>query len=190
MIEFDRHAIEHTMNGYSKNLLSAFEQQSVAERKAVEARENHNRSRREKYASDAAYAARIRVASKEYYAIKSPKQPSLLANGLLKPGIVKEICLASSPAIAVSSRECYTLPGAAKALGRTELTFKRWIREALIPEPIYQEATNGYRIYTAEEVRAMGEILAAHEEESRYYTSRHGALREQLFEMVEQIRGR
>jgi hypothetical protein len=80
--------------------------------------------------------------------------------------------------------EAFTVPEAARALGRTELTFKRWIEDDLVPEPILQDTTRGYRQYSIGELRAMARVLAEHETEYKYYATTHTLTRERLMQAV------
>lgn len=80
--------------------------------------------------------------------------------------------------------ECYTVPEAARALGKTELTFKRWIKEDLIPEPILHDTVRHFRHYSAGEVRVMARVLAQHEQSFSYYAMNHTQTREQMMQQM------
>ena len=69
-----------------------------------------------------------------------------------------------------ASVECFTLPEAAKALGRSELTLKKWINDDLLPEPVLRDTVRGYRHYSVGELRVISSILAEHERSNAYYT--------------------
>lgn len=86
--------------------------------------------------------------------------------------------------------EVYTIPEAAKALGRTELTFKRWIAEDLIPEPILIDSVRGYRHYSVGELRVVAGILARHEREFSYYTRKHSHTRNTIMQRLQAYRAR
>lgn len=57
----------------------------------------------------------------------------------------------------------YTIPEAAEALGRSESSFRRWLKEELLPMPILSETTRGTACYGADEVEIIAEELRAHE---------------------------
>lgn len=84
--------------------------------------------------------------------------------------------------------ETYTVPEAAHALGKSELTFKRWIAEDLIPEPVLRDTTRGYGHYSAGELRVIARILADHEREFSYYTTKHDSTRQRIMQSLEGYR--
>lgn len=80
--------------------------------------------------------------------------------------------------------ESFTLPEAAKALGRTEITLKRWIEDDLIPEPILRDTSYGYRQYSVGELSVIAHELQEHEREFSYYALSHTACRERIMQHV------
>lgn len=80
--------------------------------------------------------------------------------------------------------ECFTLPEAARALGRTEITLKKWIEDDLIPEPILRDTTRGYRQYSVGELTIVARVLALHEQEFSYYAYNHTQTREQIMQQL------
>jgi hypothetical protein len=80
--------------------------------------------------------------------------------------------------------EAYTIPLAAAALGKTELTFKRWIEDDLIPVPILKDTVRGYRHYSVGEVQIMANVLSEHEREYTYYSTRHEHTKQQLMQLI------
>lgn len=76
--------------------------------------------------------------------------------------------------------EAFTLPEAARALGRTELTLKRWIAEDLIPAPILRDTTRHYFQYSVGELDVIARELQEHEREFTYYAVAHTATRERI----------
>ena len=82
----------------------------------------------------------------------------------------------------------YTVPEAAKALGRSDLTFRKWIQEDLIPEPILRDVIRGYRLYSQGELQSIARVLAEHEQEFAYYAVRHEATRHRMFQHVQAYR--
>lgn len=80
--------------------------------------------------------------------------------------------------------EAFTLPEAAKALGRTELTLKRWIEEDLIPEPILRDTSRSYRQYSVGELQVLARELREHEREFSYYAMSHTARRERIMQHI------
>lgn len=78
----------------------------------------------------------------------------------------------------------YTVREAALALGKTLMTFNRWISEDLIPEPILHDTVRGYRHYSEGEVRIMARVLAEHEREFTYYSTRHVLTQERMHQAL------
>ena len=69
--------------------------------------------------------------------------------------------------------ESFTVPEAARALGRSELTIRKWISADMIPAPILAETTRGYRVYSVGELHAIARVLLDHEREFSYYREDH-----------------
>ena len=143
---------------------------------------DHNELRRKQYASDPEYAERQRQLSRQTYRKDKPLAPSRLQNGLLTQGTLREVTAEDMEYPATV--EAYTVPEAAKALGRTELTLKRWIEEDLIPAPILRDTTKGYRQYSVGELRVIARVLQVHEQEFSYYATTHTQTREQIMQQM------
>ena len=146
----------------------------------------NNRVRRERYASDTEYADKARGAAREYHNKINPKQPSKLNHGLLAEGVEREVYCAGMDHPVTT--DTFTLPEAARALGRAPLTFKRWLLDELIPSPVLRDTVTGYRLYSAGELGVIGAMLSRHEREFSYYTVKHTLTREQLFQAVQGYR--
>lgn len=84
--------------------------------------------------------------------------------------------------------EVFTVPEAARALGRAELTFKRWITDELIPAPLLVDTVRGYRHYSAGELRVIARILAQHEAEFMYYSIKHEQTRHLMHQAMQGYR--
>ncbi len=84
--------------------------------------------------------------------------------------------------------EAYSVPEAARALGRTELTLKRWIDDDLVPAPILRDTTKGYRQYSVGELRVIARVLYVHEQEFSYYAATHVYTREQIMQQIHGFR--
>ena len=80
--------------------------------------------------------------------------------------------------------ECFTLPEAARALGRTELTLKRWIEDDLIPSPILHDTSRHYRQYSVGELRVLANELQLHEREFSYYALAHTSRKERIMQHI------
>jgi hypothetical protein len=146
----------------------------------------YNDDRRTRYHSDAEYADKVKKAARDNYRKGSPRQPSKMAGGLLTQGQEREVFDEDMdhPVVVTS----YTVPEAAKALGRSELTFKKWIAEDLVPAPVLHECAKNYRVYSEGELRAIATVLAQHEIEFTYYSTKHEQTRHRLFQQVQAYR--
>jgi hypothetical protein len=80
--------------------------------------------------------------------------------------------------------ECFSLPEAAKALGKAELTLKRWVEDDLVPEPVLKDTTRGYRQYSVGELRVIAQVLVEHEQNYSYYAATHTITKERLYQAV------
>lgn len=80
---------------------------------------------------------------------------------------------------------CFTIPEAAEALGRTQLTLKRWIRDGILPPPIYKDSTYGYMHYSVGELQTVAKILASHERVYDYLRREHEETINRLWQAVE-----
>lgn len=80
--------------------------------------------------------------------------------------------------------ESYTLSEAAQALGRSELTLKKWINDDLVPEPVLRETIHGYRVYSVGELTIMARVLAEHERDYSYYTQQHDVTRNTMQQLL------
>lgn len=103
-----------------------------------------------------------------------------LVNGLLSTGTQREVTADGMEY--PHTVECFTLPEAARALGRTELTLKRWIEDDLIPGPILQDTSRHYRQYSVGELSVIATELQEHEREFSYYALAHTARRERIMQ--------
>lgn len=111
---------------------------------------------------------------------------SPLVHGLLHRGTEREVVVPGMDHPVVV--EAYTVPEAARALGRAELTMKRWLADDLIPEPILVDTLRGYRQYSVGELQSIAQVLVAHEREYTYYSSTHRLTRERIMQQVSAYR--
>jgi hypothetical protein len=77
----------------------------------------------------------------------------------------------------------FTVPEAARALGKTTARLRRWIADGIVPPPILR-AGRGHLCYEAGELAALAAQLAAHERDYAYLCAKHqptiAALRQAL----------
>lgn len=142
--------------------------------------------RRLKYAIDPEYAERARKTSRDTYRKDRPLQPSKLAGGLLVEGQQREVFVEEmdEPVFV----EAFTVPEAAKALGRSELTFKRWIREGLVPPPVLRDTRRGYAHYSEGELSVLARELAKHEQQMSYYSLAHEVTQHAIWQAMQAYR--
>ena len=82
----------------------------------------------------------------------------------------------------------YTVPKAAEALGKTTLTFKRWIKDQMIPPPVLQDTVHGYQHYSEGELELIARILAEHQREFDYFHATHTHTVERLWQAIDGYR--
>lgn len=145
--------------------------------------QDRNRARREQYAVDPQYAERQKQLARQTYNRDKPLVPKL-ANGLLTRGTMREVVDEHGHMEFPQTVESFTVPEAAAALGRTELTLKRWIEDDLIPQPILRDTSRNYRQYSVGELTVIARELQEHEREFRYYATAHTATRERIAQHV------
>ena len=143
---------------------------------------DHNELRRKQYANDEGYAERQRELSRNTYRKDNPLAASKLRDGLLAQGTPREV--QTDDMEYPTTVEAFTIPEAARALGRTELTLRRWIADDLVPEPILIDTTYHYRQYSAGELRIIAQHIAVHERSFSYYGVAHTTVKEQIMQGV------
>lgn len=84
--------------------------------------------------------------------------------------------------------EAFTLPEAAKALGRSELGVKRWVADGIIPPPYLRDTIRNFRHYSAGELRVIARVLKEHEEEFRYLSAKHTVTIHTMWQAVQAFR--
>lgn len=84
--------------------------------------------------------------------------------------------------------EAFTMPQAARALGRSELCLKRWIAEGLVPSPILKDTVRKYSHYSVGELRVIAGVLKQHEAEFKYLASTHTATIHRMWQSMQGYR--
>lgn len=160
----------------------------ITERVVPQTVQIYNDDRRSRYHTDPEFADRARKASRDNHRKNNPLPPSRIADGLLFEGQLREVFSdeMDHPVSVIS----YTVPEAARALGRSELTFRKWLADDLVPEPILKDTARGYRIYSVGELQSIANILAAHEREFQYYSTKHETTKHRIFQQVQAYRSR
>ena len=148
---------------------------------------DRNFVRREKYHSDEVYRENAVNRSISTYRKKHPRsKSSRLANGLLVPGVRREVT--SEGVDHPETVVCYRLSEAAKALGRSTLTLKRWIQDKLVPEPIIRDTTYNYKQYSEGELQLIAKHLAEHEKVYDYLHYTHSTTIHKMWQSIEAYR--
>lgn len=142
----------------------------------------HNVSRRDQYRTDPSYRENVKAAARSHYRKENPLKQTRLANGLLTEGTQREVMAEDMDHPVMV--EAFTLPEAAKALGKAELTFKRWIYEEVVPGPVLHDSYRNYRVYSVGELQLIARIIAVHEREFAYLSRQHTTVVEQLHQAL------
>lgn len=152
----------------------------------VETGAHRNEVRRLKYALDPEYAERAKQTSRDSYRKDKPLAPSKLSNGLLEEGVQREVLAGDMDAPMFAAT--FTVPEAAKALGKSELTVKRWIKEGLIPPPVLRDTRRGYLHYSEGELAVLARELAKHEKHMAYYSLAHEVTQHAIWQALQAYR--
>ncbi len=69
------------------------------------------------------------------------------------------------------SVECFTLPQAAEALGKSFSTLRRWLEIDKIPSPYLKDIGNNAMVYSVGELEVIVRIISQNEREFMYSSS-------------------
>lgn len=113
----------------------------------------------------------VQKSAREYYRRSNPKRDSVLSKRQpLIYGVSKEVIDDDG---VLSVKVCYSMPSSASALGKSDVTFKKWLATGLIPEPVHVDAVCSHRQYTLAEIKAMVNVLSRHFETYDYFNKHH-----------------
>lgn len=84
--------------------------------------------------------------------------------------------------------ESFTVGEAAEALGKTELTFRRWIEKDLVPAPYLVDANGRAKVYSKGELEVIARVLARHSEEFQYLCEKHEHVRHNMHQHMQAYR--
>jgi hypothetical protein len=154
---------------------------------------DRNEQRRKKYARDPVYAETQRRRFRDHYRKKSggkARPASELDGGkLLLRAQSREVEVRGqngikSPTVAL----CFTVRETAQALGRSELTLRRWIKAGMIPPARLFDTSYGYMHYSRGELKIIARILARHEAEFDYLHKKHESTIGNIWDAVQNYR--
>lgn len=109
----------------------------------------------------------------------------MLRKGLLLLPQLREL---RTPRGRIENIYSFTIPESAKALGKSELTFKRWIADGMVPRPILVDTVRGYSHYSEAELHSIANELIRHEREFSYYAKQHRSTRAAINHRVNETR--
>lgn len=133
--------------------------------------------RRAEYHSDEGVADAKRASERQRYR-GGAQAPARTPASIVGQGTVREINHPSDPSDGPIHRETFTIPEAARALGRPEVTFRRWIAADKIPAPYLNEAGRELAVYSIGELQVIQQVLQRHEADYQYMTEQSGAVSE------------
>lgn len=84
--------------------------------------------------------------------------------------------------------ESFTIPEAARALGRSELGLKRWIADGIVPPPVLKDTVRSYRHYSVGELGVIARVLREHEDDFKYLTAKHTATIHVMWQRIQAYR--
>ena len=118
--------------------------------------------------------------------------PRPLVDGLLVSGVPMYLFIVENDVRyeTQTAVESYSAPLAAMALGRTEMTFKKWVRRGIIPPAIWRDTVRGFLRYTVGELQAMATVIADHEERFVYLRPADAGTINAIWQAVQDYRAR
>lgn len=84
--------------------------------------------------------------------------------------------------------ETFSIIEAAEAIGRTPLTFRRWIDRDMVPAPYLREEGNRPCVYSRGELEVMAAVLAKHKEDFQYLCEKHEHVRHNMQQHMQAYR--
>jgi hypothetical protein len=137
----------------------------------VKTRKGTNEKRRELYHSNKRVKASVQRSAREYYRRNNPKAaPNLQGRTPRVNGVAKEVLDDNGK---MSVKVCYTVPSAAEAVGKSVVTFKKWMASGWIPAPVHIDMVYSHNQYTLAEVKAIVAALVRHYETYDYLNANH-----------------
>lgn len=154
---------------------------------------DRNEQRREKYARDPVYAETQRRRFRDHYRQKSggeTRPASELEGGrLLFRAQSREVEVRGQTNLGTPTTAlCFTVRETAQALGRSELTLRRWIKVGMIPPARLFDTSYGYMHYSRGELRIIARILARHEADFDYFHKKHESTIGNIWDAVQSYR--
>lgn len=86
--------------------------------------------------------------------------------------------------------ESFTITQAAEALCKSESTLRRWIQEGVFPEPVLEDSSRHYYVYSIGELQVIARILHNHEKSGSYLTRSDSVTINELLQAVQGYRSR
>jgi len=131
--------------------------------------EDRSTRRRRVRASEPVVSAPLKHYRKEHPL--EPKTPDVVYGGRLR--VLHVPSVTGVDAAISASLHSFSLSEAADALGRSLITFRKWVSQNLVPGPIFADVTKGNFCYTAPEITAIAEGLSSHERDFVYLGVAH-----------------
>jgi len=127
----------------------------------------------------------VKRESRQAYRSSNPAKRAVV-NALAVEGVEKEVYVngMDHPTVAV----VFTIPEAAKALGKTPLTLKRWISDDLIPPPVLIDTTCGYKHYSRGELMIILELLTQYSKDYTYIVANDNPFVHSVWQKLEHYR--
>ena len=155
----------------------------------IKGKHDRNQSRKNQYATDPDYADKQKKAARDNYKANNPREISGLVRSrgqLLGEGSDKEVDHPDLDAFEVLY--CYSIEETAVALDKTALTIRRWVKDQLIPPPIFKEVQYNGAQYSKGELQSIAGVLADHEREYKYFTNKHDVTINRIWQAVHAYR--
>ena len=150
--------------------------------------EELNRRRRERYASDPVYRARVVAGVRKSY--RRRHAGDKFQSCLSAVSGIDSHRHGAHRAAAPSYRVAWTLTVTelAAAIGRNAQVVARWVAAGRFPAPKFETRVDGHagpRVYTAVQAKAIARVMAEHQAATPYYREDHLKTKSRLFEAME-----
>ena len=152
-----------------------------------EASEDTNQARRRLYRNNPEYREQAKERSRKNYRSRNPKKAKVVDIDTGVEPTDKEVYKDGHEDRVICKR-VFTIPESAKYLGKSPITFKKWITDRIIPPPIWLDTSYGYYHYDLHELQSIATALRRHEKDYSYLHHTHDVTINSIWQAIEAYR--